>query len=117
MPFITQINGATIDLEADTPVVTLPQTGVLNSFGASREIEGYNVRDDGSTTTTAPGEAVAPIVADEPLQGTYQGGVEFSNAALTIGSPLIVSVQVRVNPISGSYFVDSSGNVFIITKC
>ena len=116
MPFITQINGATIDLEADTPVVTLPQTGVLNSFGASREIEGYNVRDDGSTTTTAPGEAVAPIVADEPLQGTYQGGVEFSNAALTIGSPLIVSVQVRVNPISGSYFVDSSGNVFIITE-
>lgn len=116
MPFITQINGATIDLEADTPVVTLPQTGVLNNFGTSREIESYNVLNDASTTTTAPGEAVAPIVGDEPLQGTYQGGVEFSNAALGVGPLLGVSAQVRINPISGSYFVDSSGNVFIITE-
>ena len=116
MPFLTQINGATIDLGAETPVVTLPPTGVLNSFGESREIEKYNVLNDGSATTTQPGEYVAPVVGREPIPGSYQGGVEFSNVGLDLGPILDISATVNVNDISGDYFVDGNGNVFIITE-
>jgi Hint domain len=121
MPYITQINGATISVDTGTPVVTLPPTGVLNSFGTSTQFDEYNVLDDGSSTTTEAGEYLAPVVGGTPLPGTYQGGVEFSNAALGIGPvavPPVTSIgaTVSVNPISGDYFVDESGNVFIITE-
>lgn len=116
MPFLTQINGATIDLEAETPVVTLPPSGVLNSFGESREFEQYNVLNDDSSTTTQPGEYLAPVVGGEPIPGSYQGGVDFSNAGLTLGPILGISATINVNQISGDYFVDNNGNVFIITE-
>lgn len=120
MPYITQINGATIGLETGTPVVTLPPTGVLNSFGTSRQFDEYNVLNDGSSTTTETGEYLAPVVGGSPIPGTYQGGVEFSNAALVIGPvsvPPVISIgaNVTINPVSGDYFVDEGGNVFIIT--
>ncbi|TJZ91767.1 Hint domain-containing protein [Paracoccus gahaiensis] len=121
MPFLTQINGATIDLGAETPVVTLPPTGVLNSFGESREFEQYNVLDDGSSTTTQPGEYLAPIVGGEPIAGSYQGGVEFSNVGLNLGPVSVTSLidiraTITVNQITGDYFIDQSGNVFIISE-
>lgn len=121
MPYITQINGATISVDTGTPVVTLPPTGVLNSFGTSTQFDEYNVLDDGSSTTTEAGEYLAPVVGGAPLPGTYQGGVEFSNAALQLGPiavpPLTsISASVTVNPISGDYFVDENGIVYIITE-
>lgn len=115
MPYITQINGATIDLNASTPVVTLPPTGVLNSFGTSTEFSSYNVLDDANSATTETGDYLAPIVGTTAIPGTYQGGVTFSTAALTLGTNPGVSVQLTVNPISGSYFIDEDGGVFIIT--
>jgi len=116
MPYITQINGATIDLQATNPVVTLPPTGVLNSFGTSTQFSSYNVLDDADAATTETGDYLAPVVGGSPVSGTYQGGVEFSNAALTLGPVLGVSVNLTVNPISGNYFVADDGSVFIITE-
>lgn len=121
MPYITQINGATISVETGTPVVTLPSTGVLNSFGTSTQFDDYNVLNDDSTTATETGEYLAPVVDGSPLPGTYQGGVEFSNAALgigpiTTGLGVNVSASITVNPVSGDYFVDDAGNVYIITE-
>lgn len=120
MPFLTQINGATIDLEAETPLVTLPSTGVLSSFGQSRQIEEYNVLRDDSPRTTEAGEYVAPVVGGQAIPGSYQGGVDFSNAGLSLGPvPLVVGnirATITINQISGDYFVDQAGNVFIITE-
>lgn len=111
MPFITQINGAIIEVVADTPVVTLPQTGLLNSFGTSTEFTSYNVQNDGTPETTETGDYLAPIVNGSPVPGTYGGGASFGTASVGVLGVL----NVRINPIQGNYFI-SDGNVFIITE-
>lgn len=111
MPFITQINGATINIVADTPVVTLPSTGVLNSFGTSVEFTEYNVLDDADPATTETGEYIAPVIAGSPVPGVYGGGTTIGTADLNVAGLL----NLEVNPVSGSYFI-SNGNVFIITE-
>ena len=111
MPFITQINGAIIEVVSDTPVVTLPQTGLLNSFGTSTEFTSYNVQNDGTPETTETGDYLAPIVNGSPVPGTYGGGASFGTASVGVLGVL----NVRINPIQGNYFI-SDGNVFIITE-
>ena len=121
MPFITQINGATVDLSAATPLVTLPSTGLLNNISASAEFPSYNVNGAGDGTqpeAVSNGYYLAPVLDGTPLPGTYGGGVTFSNAAVTVGSVsgfLATGLSLQVNPIEGSYFFDENGNVFIIT--
>ena len=114
MAYFTQINGATIDLAVPSPVVTLPPTGVLNSFGLSREFSSYNVLNDADVETSQKGDFLAPVVDGEPVPCTYLGGVTFSNAALGLNAGL-VSATVSVNPIEGSYFVADTGAIYIVT--
>lgn len=117
MPYITQINGATIDLSAETPIVTLPPTGVLNSFGPSTQFAAYNVdgTGDGSQPqTVSTGDFLAPVVDGAPVPGTYGGGVTFSNAELNL-SIIGTGLSLEVNPVEGNYFIGEDGSVFIIT--
>lgn len=113
MAYLTQINGATVDLEAATPIVTLPSTGVLNSFGESVEFTSYNVdgTGDGTTAETVEtGDFLAPVVDGTPVPGTYGGGVELSNAGLNL-----LGISITVNPVEGNYFYGDDGSVYIIT--
>ncbi|QBX33976.1 Hint domain-containing protein [Paracoccus liaowanqingii] len=130
MPFLTELQGATISVEADTPVVTFPETGVLNSFGESRQFDDYNVLKDSTPNQTAPGDFIAPVFTeqvngqpvDTPFPGTFVGSGTFGNGSLSIGTdPLPISgiellrVNLTLNGVSADYF-QADGKIYAITE-
>ncbi|WP_405403839.1 Hint domain-containing protein [Paracoccus sp. Ld10] len=129
MPVLTQLAGTTITGTIESPVVTLPPTSVLNSFGAGQPFDSYRVQDDATgANTVAAGEFLTPVFEDTPvpgedtpLPGTYLGSGVLSTAGLGIGNPTggflspNLGLNAQINPVDVDYFRDGDGNVYFIT--
>ena len=113
VPYSTPIPGSFIDLSADTPVLTLPPTFVLNDLGPSTEFDAYASSD----TTLSSGDNVYLVDADGNSidSGQFAGTATLSTASTVVGIPGLASASVQVNPISGPIYVDENGQAYMIT--
>lgn len=125
MAYVTELEGALVSFdELGVPnVIDLSDTSVLNNFGTSSEITGYNVQDDGDAATVENGDFITTTTAEGSITGTYAGNGVLTNTTLSLGSmtdsgfggALATGLQVSLNPISVDYFVDGDGNVYTIS--
>ncbi|CAM3196501.1 Hint domain-containing protein [Paracoccus aminovorans] len=122
MPYYTLIPDATIDLNAETPVISLGNSLILNELSGSTEFDQYDVGSPGATTLQ-PGDTFTTSGGGAPLSGTYAGSGTVSTAAagVTVPNPLpglppLASLTVQLNPIDADYMVDGNGNVYLITE-
>lgn len=123
MAYITQLNGALITLDLNgLPVITVPPTSVLNDFGTSSEVTGFNVQDDGNPGTVSSGEFLAAETEGGTIRGAFAGNATIENAGLSLGSPTggflspNLGISVSVNPISGQYVAGEDGNAYFISE-
>ncbi|WP_065169962.1 Hint domain-containing protein [Paracoccus sp. MKU1] len=104
MPYFTEIPSSLITVGVDGVVAFVPDTALLNAFGASQEFAQYDV-DDTSATTLQNGDSVTPVNASgTPLTsnpGTYLGSMTLSNAAVGANIPLVGDLTLQVNPVDG----------------
>ncbi|MCZ0962588.1 Hint domain-containing protein [Paracoccus benzoatiresistens] len=113
MPYSTRIPDSFIDLSADTPVLTLPPTFVLNDLGPSTEFDAFKTND----TTLDRGDNVYLVDADgNPVDsGQFAGTATLSTAAADASVIGLASATVQVNPITGPIYVDENGQAYMIT--
>lgn len=104
MPYFTEIPSSLITVGVDGVVAFVPDTALLNAFGASQEFAQYDV-DDTSATTLQNGDSVTPVNASgTPLTsnpGTYLGSMTLSNAAVGTSILLVGDLTLQVNPVDG----------------
>lgn len=117
MPYYTHIPGATINLDLETPVISLGNNLLLNQLYTSTEFSQYDV-DATSATTLQRGDELSLVDEDgNPLLagGTYAGQGTLSTAAVNAGIPTLASLTIQLNPISGSYVAGDDGRVYFVT--
>lgn len=123
MPYVTSLPNALIDLELDTPVISLGQNLVLNDLQTSEEFSLYDVGAGGDANLER-GDSLGLIGEDESTvaTGTYAGEATISTAAanVTVPNPVpllpsLGSLNIQLNPISGSMLVDDAGNVSFVS--
>lgn len=123
MAVLTEFQGAVIGGSAESPILTLPPTVVLNSFGSPQSIDSYNVQDDASgPTTVVAGDFLAPVVGGTPIPGEYRGSGTLSTAGLQVGQITNggflnsnTGVGITINSVDVDWFVDEAGNVYLIS--
>ncbi len=123
MPYIAELEGALISLDVSgLPIVNVPPVTVLNDFGTSQQVNGYNVQDDGSPGVLNSGDYMAVETAGGTIVGEFAGGATIKNLGVTIGTPtnggLLNSnagIGVAVDPINGHYMVGEDGSAYFIT--
>ncbi|PHQ71733.1 MAG: hemolysin [Paracoccus sp.] len=116
MPYVTQIPASLITVGVDGNLTYVPNTSLLNAFDVSQEFQQYDV-DATSGTTLSNGDAIATVDGDGNTiaSGTYLGSAEISNAAVSVGIPLLASVSLQVNPISGQIFEGDDSEYYFIS--
>lgn len=116
MPYTTPIPDSFIDLSSGLPVLTLPPTFVLNDLGTSTEFEQYDVAAP-SATTLERGDQLTLIDGDgnQVGSGVFAGSLTLTTASTTVGVPGLASAIVQINPVTGSVYVDESGQAYMIT--
>lgn len=117
MPYFTPIPDATIDLNTETPVLSLGNNLLLNELYSSTPFSQYDV-DANQATTLNPGDDMSLVDENgDPLLsgGTFAGTGTLSTAAVSAGIPFLAQLTVQVNPISGSFVVGSDGTTYFVT--
>lgn len=116
MPYTTPIPDSFIDLSLGLPILTLPPTFVLNDLGTSTEFEQYDVAAP-SATILERGDQLALIDGDgnQVDAGIFAGSVTLTTASTTVNVLGLASAIVQVNPVTGSVYVDESGQAYMIT--
>ncbi|MCJ1900971.1 MULTISPECIES: Hint domain-containing protein [Paracoccus] len=119
MPYFTKIPDATINLEAETPVLVLGNNLLLNELSGSTQFTQYDV-DEPHGTTLSRGDDVSLVDGEgDPLLsgGTFAGTGTLSTAAVGLTIKLLgvtlASLTVQVNPISGSFVVKGEDTYFV----
>ncbi|MBD9525219.1 Hint domain-containing protein [Paracoccus sp. PAR01] len=118
MPSVTQLPDSTIDLEVETPILSLGENFVLNDLNTSQSFDLYDVEGGGgSDVTIQPGDEFSTVTAEGTpvVTGTYAGEVTISTAAVDVGTPFLLGATIQLNDITGSLLADESGNAYIVT--
>ncbi|MDT1064281.1 Hint domain-containing protein [Paracoccus sp. CPCC 101403] len=121
MPYVTAMPDATIDLTADTPVVSLGDNLVLNDLSASQEFDLYDIQET-SGATVDPGDQFDAVQSDGTpvVSGQYAGDATISTASSTVNvlgalGVNLGSLTLDVNSISGEMMIDGSGNAYFVS--
>ncbi|WP_103172791.1 Hint domain-containing protein [Paracoccus sp. SY] len=122
MPYTTPVPGSLIDLEAATPVLTLPPTFVLNNLGSPTQFNQYDV-DATSATTLGQGDALTLVNQNGGTvdTGTFAGTAELSTASVGATVPGLLpgiplgSLSLRLNPIEVGVYVDENDQAFLLS--
>ncbi|MCV2447004.1 Hint domain-containing protein [Paracoccus sp. DMF] len=115
MPYYTPIPDATIDLNAETPVLGLGNNLLLNELSSSTQFAQYDV-DATEATTLSRGDEMSLVDAngDSLAAGTFAGTGTISTAAVGLNLGL-ASLSIELNPISGSFMTASDGTVQFVS--
>lgn len=115
MPYYTPIPDATIDLNAETPVLGLGNNLLLNELSSSTQFAQYDV-DATEATTLSRGDEMSLVDAngDSLAAGTFAGTGTISTAAVGLNLGL-ASLSIQLNPISGSFMTASDGTVQFVS--
>ncbi len=125
MPYFTTLPDSLLDLDLDTPILSIGENTVLNTLPDSTEFSFFDVGVGGDDTLER-GEGVSLLDENEnPLQNLTYGGeatTSNANAGVTLTNPLspigpsdFGSLTVTLNPVTGSVMSDANGNVYFVS--
>ncbi len=117
MPYTTPLPDSFLDLSAETPILTLPPTFVLNDLGNSTEFAQYDVEAT-SATTLEPGDELTLVDADgNPVDaGTFAGTATLTTATGGVSVLGLAGATIQINPITAPVYVDENGQAYMITN-
>ena len=100
MPYTTPLPDSFLDLSAETPILTLPPTFVLNDLGNSTAFAQYDVEAT-SATTLEPGDELTLVDADgNPVDaGTFAGTATLTTATGDVSVLGLAGATIQINPI------------------
>lgn len=125
MPYFTALPDSVLDLDLDTPILSIGENTLLNTLPESTEFNFFDV-GAGGDDILEPGESVSLLDENEaPLQNLTYGGeatTSNANAGVTLTNPLFPpipadfgSLTVTLNPVTGSVMSDADGNVYFVS--
>lgn len=118
MPYFTTLPDSLLDLDLDTPILSIGENTVLNTLPDSTEFSFYDVGAGGDDILER-GENLDLLGGNEEplLEGlTYGGEATTSNASVGANILALGSLDVTLNPVSGSVMTDADGNVYFVSE-
>lgn len=113
MAYISQFDSS-ISFDVNTGVINTNNLSLLNSFGTSETVSGY---DAGSGDNTLENGESLGVSTEEgsSLTGTYLGDLTLSTISPSISVPLVGGLSVQLNPITGEMYQADSGELYMIS--
>ncbi|MBV0890726.1 Hint domain-containing protein [Paracoccus sp. Z118] len=117
MPYYTQLPASFATVNADTGLIELGDTGLLNQLSGSESFARYDVAAP-TVTTVSPGDDMALTDEDgtAAVSGTYVGSATLATAGTNVNVLLVANLNVQLNPVEGHILQTDDGTLYFVSE-